>query len=129
MLHFIVSSQGKIGKGQENRKGYRTHRIGIDPFRRSHATQYFSYPQFKFDRLRKEFPDQYESGADIELNEWILMRIEVNDDKARLFLNEGEQPVLSVDDLKHGPDSSGGIGLWVDVGTEGFFAGLTLVNG
>jgi hypothetical protein len=94
-----------------------------DPFRRNHSTQYFSYPDFKFDRLRKEAPGKYESYADIGLNEWINLKIEVKGEKARLFLNGSEQPILIVNDLKHGPDSSGGIGLWVDIGTEGFFYG------
>ena len=34
------------------------------------------------------------------------------------------QPVLIVNDLKHGENASGAIGLWVDVGTEGYFADL-----
>jgi len=42
-----------------------------DAFRRNHCTQYFSYPDFKFDRLRDEFPEKYESYADIGLDEWI----------------------------------------------------------
>jgi hypothetical protein len=90
-------------------------------FRRAHATQYFSYPGYKFDRLRQEAPGKYESAADIGLNEWIRMRIEVDGQMARLFLNGSSQPVLSVNDLKHGPDLTGGIGLWVDIGTQGFF--------
>jgi hypothetical protein len=33
-----------------------------------------------------------------------------------------------VNDLKHGADISGGIGLWVDVGTEGYFTDLRVEN-
>jgi len=29
-----------------------------------------------------------------------------------------------VNDLKHGADASGGVGLWVDIGTEGHFTNL-----
>jgi len=97
-----------------------------DAFRRNHCTQYFSYPDFKFDRLRDEFPEKYESYADIGLDEWICLKIEVKGEKAMLYLNGDKQPVLTVDGLKHGPDFSGGIGLWVDIGTEGFFSGLTV---
>lgn len=100
-----------------------------DAFRRNHSTQYFSYPDFKFDRLRKETPGKYESYADMGLNEWIKLKIEVVGATAKLYLNESAQPVLSVNDLKHGPDSTGGIGLWVDIGTEGYFANLTVQNG
>ena len=52
------------------------------------------------------------------------MRIEFKGSQAKLFLDKQSQPVLIVNDLKHGPDLSGTIGLWVDVGTEGFFRDL-----
>ncbi len=97
-----------------------------DQLRRNRATQYFSYPDFKYDRLRKEAPGQYESYADMALNEWIAIRIVVRDEKAKMYLNGSEQPVLVVNDLKHGADSSGAIGLWVDVGTEGYFTNFRI---
>jgi hypothetical protein len=95
-----------------------------DQLRRNRSTQYFSYPDFKFDRLREEAPGKYESYADMGLNEWIKLKIEVEDEKAKLYLNDGKYPVLLVNDLKHGANASGGIGLWVEVGTEGYFADL-----
>ncbi len=99
-----------------------------DQVRRNHSTQYFSYPDFKFDRLREESPEKYESYADMGLNEWISLKIEVNDEKAKLYLNDGKHPVLMVNDLKHGANASGGIGLWVEVGTEGYFTDLNVEN-
>ncbi len=94
--------------------------------RRNRATQYFSYPDYKFDRLRKESPGEYESYVDIGLNEWIDLKIEVKGAKAKLFVNGSKQPVLIVNDLKHGSDLSGAIGLWVEFGTEGYFADLKI---
>jgi hypothetical protein len=94
-----------------------------DQVRRNHSVQYTSYPDFPFDRLRKEAPEKYESYADMGLNEWITLRIEVNGQQAKLYVNDSKQPVLLVNDLKLG-ESSGGIGLFVDNGTEGFFADL-----
>ncbi|MFZ4794319.1 MAG: hypothetical protein ACOYLN_09310 [Blastocatellia bacterium] len=94
--------------------------------RRNRSTQYFSYPDFKFDRLRKEAPGEYESYADIGLDEWINLRIEVSGARARLFINGGKHPVLIVNDLRHGPDLSGAVGLWVEFGTEGYFADLRI---
>lgn len=99
-----------------------------DQVRRNRATQYFSYPDFKFDRLRQEAPGQYESYADMGLNEWITIRIEVKGEKAQLYLNGSEQPVLLVNDLKHGAHASGAIGLWVDIGTAGYFTDLRVEN-
>jgi hypothetical protein len=96
-----------------------------DQLRRNHSIQYFAYPDFKFDRLRKEAPGQYESYADMGLNEWIKLRIEVKDKQAKLYINDNKQPSLIVNDLKLG-DDSGGIGLWVETGTEGFFSDLKI---
>jgi hypothetical protein len=97
-----------------------------DQVRRNHSIQYYSYPDYKFDRLRKESPEKYESYTDMEMNKWITMRIEVKDIQAKLFLNNNKQPSLIVNDLKHGADLSAAIGLWVEVGTEGFFSDLRI---
>lgn len=94
--------------------------------RRNRSVQYFSFPDYKFDRLRKEAPGEYESYADMALNEWIKLKIEVKANGAKLFINDSKHPCLVVNDLKHGPGSSGGIGLWVDMGTEGFFSDLKI---
>lgn len=99
-----------------------------DQVRRNHSVQYFSYPDYKFDRLRKETPEKYESYADIGLNEWIDLKIVVKDSEAKLFINGSKQPTLIVNDLKHGADRFGAIGLWVDVGTEGFFRDLKITH-
>ncbi len=95
-----------------------------DQVRRNHAIQYFSYPDYKFDKLRKISPEKYESYADMGLNEWITMKVVVKGSRASLFLNDIPQPVLIVNDLKLGDQTHGGIGLWVEVGTEGFFRDL-----
>jgi len=99
-----------------------------DQVRRNHSIQYFSFPDYKFDRLRKEAPERYESYADMDLNEWITLRIEIKDTQARLFINDNKQPSLIVNDLKLGGDVSGAIGLWVETGTEGYFRDLKIVK-
>ncbi|MDP3667083.1 MAG: hypothetical protein Q8R50_10415 [Sediminibacterium sp.] len=96
--------------------------------RRNRSVQYFSFPDYKFDRLRKDAPGEYESYADMGLDEWIKIRIEVKGQQAKLFLNDNKQPTLIVNDLKHGDNSSGTIGLWVDIGTEGFFSNLKVTR-
>ncbi|MCC9168975.1 family 16 glycoside hydrolase [Pontibacter harenae] len=97
-----------------------------DQVRRNHSVQYYAYPDYKFDRLRKENPERYESYADMGLNEWITLKIVVKGKRAKLFLNDNKHPSLIVNDLKHGESTTGAIGLWVDVGTEGFFKDLKL---
>ena len=99
-----------------------------DQVRRNHSTQYFSYPDFKFDRLRKEAPEKYESYADMGMNEWITMRIVVEGQKAQLFINNVKQPSLIVNDLKHGANASGAVALFIEVGTEGYFRDLKIIH-
>ena len=96
--------------------------------RRNRSVQYFSFPNYKFDRLRKDAPGEYESYADMGLDEWIKIKIEVKGQQAKLFLNDSKQPTLVVNDLKHGDNCSGTIGLWVDIGTEGFFSNLKVTH-
>ena len=99
-----------------------------DQVRRNHSTQYFSYPDYPFDRLRKEAEGKYESYADMGLNEWIKMKIVVKNAQAKLYLNDNPQPVLIVNDLKLGGASNGAIGLWVDGGTDAFFRDIKVVR-
>jgi hypothetical protein len=103
-----------------------TNSRAADQLRRNRTIQYFSFPEFKFERLRKESPATYESYVDCGLNEWIDLRIEVQGAQAKLFVNKHQQPSLIVNDLKHGAEAAGTIGLWVDVGTEGYFADLKI---
>ena len=97
--------------------------------RRNRATQYFSYPDWKFDRLRTEVPGHYEAYVDLVTGAWTKMRIEAEGDKAKLFVHDNEHPTIIVNDLKHGPDLAGGIGLYIDSGTEGFFKNLMVTQG
>jgi len=99
-----------------------------DQLRRNHSTQYFSYPDYKFDRLRKEAEGKYESYADMGLNEWIKMKIVVKNAQAKLYLNDNPQPALIVNDLKLGAANSGAIGLFVDGGTDAFFRDIKVVK-
>ena len=99
-----------------------------DQVRRNHSIQYYAYPDYKFDRLRKEAPERYESYTDMEMNKWISIRIAVKDAQAKLFIDDNKEPSLVVNDLKHGANVSGAIGLWVDIGTEGFFSDLKIIK-
>src|SRR6185436_5502374 len=99
-----------------------------DQVRRNHSIQYYSYPDYKFDRFRREAPEKYESYTDMEMNKWITMRIEVKDAQAKLFIDKNQQPSLIVNDLKHGVNASGSIGFWVETGTEGYFKDLKITK-
>ena len=94
---------------------------------RNHTVQYFAYPGFKFDTLRKESGGLYETYADIGLDEWITMRIHVSGEKAELYLNDSIYPSFIVNKMK-GTSSSGGIGFYVDIGTEGYFKDFRVIH-
>lgn len=96
-----------------------------DQLRRNHSTQYSSYPHFDWARLRKEAPGQYESYVDLEPGVWTKYKIEVEGHKARLYVNGAKQPCLIVNDLKLTP-RQGGVALWIDPSSEGYFANLKI---
>jgi len=98
-----------------------------DQVRRNHATQYISYPHFPWFRLRKEFPEKYESYVDVVPGEWTKVKIEVRGDTARLYVHGAPQPVLVVNDLKQGK-GQGQIALWVGTGTVAHFTNLRITK-
>jgi hypothetical protein len=97
-----------------------------DQVRRNRSTQYFSYPGYDFDRLRREAPGRYESYVDLVPGDWTHLRIEVSGATARLFVGGAAQPALIVRDLKLGADAHGTVGLFVGVGTDGHFRNLSV---
>jgi hypothetical protein len=96
-----------------------------DQFRRNHSTQYVSYPDFPWKRLREENPGVYESYVDLEEGAWTKIRIVVAGTKASLYVNGGDQPCLIVNDLKLG-EAHGQVALWTGSDTEAYFSKLTV---
>lgn len=94
---------------------------------RNHAVQYFSYPDYKFDTLRKIAPFRYEGSAPVALNEWFTMRIEVNGETAELFINDLKYSSFIVDKML-GTSKKGFVGLYVDIGTIGYFRDLKVTK-
>lgn len=94
------------------------------PPRDRRAVQYFAYPDWPFDRLRQAYPDgRYETGANIAGDEWIALRLDVEENRVRVTVNGEERLVVS--EPKAAP-VAGNIGLWVDIGTEAYFARLRI---
>jgi hypothetical protein len=121
----------RIGEKNEKFEGIYirpTNGRADDQIRRNHSIQYFAFPDYRFDKLRKTDPEKYESYADMWLNEWITIRIEVENAKAKLFLNNAKHPSLVVNDLKLGAENHGGIALWVGNWTEGHFKDLRVAR-
>lgn len=95
---------------------------------RNHAVQYISYPHAKFDTLRKSYPaGSYEGSAPVALKEWIKMRIEVNGETAEMFINDMKYSSFIVNEML-GTHKIGGVGLYVDIGTIGYFKDLKVTK-
>ena len=99
-----------------------------DQERRNHSAQYVSHPDWPWYRLRKETPERYESYVDIRPATWIHVSIEVDGEKARLYVDGAEQPTLVVNDVKSGASASGSVALWIEGSTIAHFANLVVTN-
>ncbi|WP_410012185.1 hypothetical protein [Sodalis sp. C49] len=101
-----------------------TNSLAEDQVRRNHSVQYVAYPDYRFDRLRKESPGKYESYAVLDLERWIHMKIVISGQKAVLYLDKKPQPALIVNDMKLGANQRGGVGVWLESGTIAYFRHL-----
>ena len=96
-----------------------------DETRRSHGCQYFSYPKYTFAYFRDHRITDYEAPIHNELEQWVHLKAVITDGRGEFYLNGEEDPTLVVEEMFHG-SSSGGIGFFVDIGTEAFFKNLTV---
>lgn len=93
-----------------------------DPIRKQRACQYFSYPGYTFSYFREYGITKYENAIDtIALNEWAHIKAIIKGCEGWFYVND--ELVLHVADMKHG-DTKGKIGLYVDIGTDGYFKNL-----
>jgi len=98
-----------------------------DQAMRNHSVQYTSEPDFDWYKLRREWPWVYEAHADLQLETWTKIRIEVIGRAAKLYLNGSENPSLVVEGLK-GQDLRGGVALWSYEGEEAYFSNVRITN-
>ena len=98
-----------------------------DQAMRNHSVQYVSEPGFDWEKLRRQWPFIYESYAELQLDEWTRVKIEVRGRQARLFVNGSENPSLVVDGLK-GEELQGAVGLWSYTGEDSYFSNLRITN-
>jgi len=100
-------------------------KLNPPPPRNVRAVQYFAYPDWRFDRLREVYPDgRYEAGANIAGDEWITLRLDIGESRVRVSVNDEERLIVNEPKV---PPASGAVGLWVDIGTEGYFSNLRIV--
>ena len=92
---------------------------------RNHTVQYSSEPDFGWYPLRRQWPSVYESHAELAMETWTKVRIEVAGRAAKLYLNGSARPSLVVDGLK-GEDLHGAVGLWSYTNEEAYFSNVRI---
>jgi hypothetical protein len=92
---------------------------------RNHTVQYSSEPDFGWYPLRREWPSVYESHAELAMETWFTVRIEVAGRAAKLYLNGSSRASLVVDGLK-GEDLHGLVGLWSYTNEEAYFSNVRI---
>ena len=103
-----------------------TNGMTDDPVRRAHGCQYFSYPGYTFAYFREFGITKYEAPIRNKLDEWVQLKAVIQDETAAFYLNDEEEPVLTVTDMKHGKDARGSVGFFCEIGTEAFFKDLEI---
>lgn len=98
-----------------------------DPARRIRAVQYISHPTYTWEKLRAEHPGLYEKPVSPvpDPNDWFHVRVVVASPKVSVFVNDGKEPSLVVNQLSE--RKKGQVGLWVGNNSGGDFANLTIV--
>jgi hypothetical protein len=99
-----------------------------DPARHSHGVQYVSHPEWPWDKLRSEHPDQYEKAVvpEPDGDEWFHARIVVERPNVTVFVNGTTTPCLVVKELSD--RTHGSLGVWVGNGSGGYFANLRVTR-
>ena len=83
-----------------------------DPVRKSHGVQYISHPQWPWQKLRQQKPDEYESTAIPQPrgDDWFKAKVKVSQTIVRVYLQDSNQPCMVVSKLSK--ISNGKAGLW-----------------
>lgn len=97
-----------------------------DPVRKAHGCQYFAYPTYTFSYFRERGITQYEAPIDFGLDQWVTLKAVIQGERADFYINGADTPLLSVEKLLHGTGEPGSVGLFVDIGTDGFFKDLKI---
>lgn len=99
-----------------------------DATRRSHGVQYIAQPNHTWNKLRAQHPGKFEAEVipAPSPNDWIQVRIEVEHPLVLVFVDQAEQPALTVNQLSD--RRHGWIGIWTGNGSGGDFANLRVTT-
>ena len=91
------------------------------------AVQYISHPAHPWQKLRADTPGKYEKPVNPvpDPNGWFHARVVVASPKVSVFVNDGKEPCLVVDQLSD--RKKGLVGIWVGNTSGGDFANFKIV--
>jgi hypothetical protein len=97
-----------------------------DSFRKIHAIQYISHPQFTWKKLRDERNGVFEKEIinPPNPNDWFTMTIVVDKKSVKAFINQDAKPSLTVEKLTE--RSNGKLGIFMGDGSGGDFESITI---
>ena len=83
-----------------------------DPDRKSHAVQYISEPQWPWQKLRQEKPNQFEKTIEPapDGDAWFHAKVVLEKRQVRVYVNGAEAPSLVINELSE--RTGGSVGLW-----------------
>jgi hypothetical protein len=98
-----------------------------DPSRSNHAVQYVSHPEFTWQKLRAEKPEQFEKPVRPvpDPNGWFHVRIVIDSTQVRVYVENASEPCLAIEKLNNRRE--GKFGLMVGNGSGGDFANLKII--
>ena len=94
------------------------------PERAGHSVQYISHPEFTWQKLRSDFPEQYEHPVNPVPNpdDWFHAKIDVNWPTVKVYVEYSTESSLEV--KMKSTFKKGKVGFWVGNGSDGSFKNL-----
>jgi hypothetical protein len=98
-----------------------------DPTNHRHAVQYMALPDYDWPRLRKEFPNEFESAVDQSIvpTDWVPLRVVIKGARIQVYVGAAKTPALEA--RKLGQSDRGQMGLWTGNNSDGDFANLRVM--
>lgn len=98
------------------------------PERSGHSVQYISHPEFTWQKLRTNFPEQFENPVKPVPNpdNWFHAKIVVNWPLVTVFVENTQEPSLEV--KMKSEFKKGQVGFWVGNGSDGSFKNLIVTK-
>lgn len=102
--------------------------LSNDPLRKGHSVQYISHPEYTWQKLRAEHPEEYENPVvpAPDPNSFFHVTIVIEKPRISVFVNNAKEPCLTVSELSERKD--GWVGLWVGNYSEGSFTNLKIIR-